>query len=73
MKANTKIKFPKDPRLVELMNVGIGGFYRIHVSESLTCGCGLDEPDYECDVGFALSRLSISAEAGHLDKHIEAA
>jgi hypothetical protein len=28
--------------------------YREHAGNSLDCGCGLDSPSYDCDLGHAL-------------------
>ena len=48
----------RDNRLLELSRSGTKGWFRDHVGRSVgICGCSLEKPDTDCDVGEALCRL----------------
>lgn len=37
--------------------------YRTHVGKAEKCGCGLDGPDRNCDLGWALYAVAVKKEA----------
>jgi hypothetical protein len=45
-------------RTIEVAEMGPWAMYRDHASTSLSCGCGLAEPDAECGRGVSLWRIA---------------